>query len=81
MKFMDKKKIVLNNGTILKLKRFYKYSGKTENLYNTVFWKDVCKVVKITDDMVHIYEPFNNKLYYYGLETINKMTFKPWWKW
>jgi len=73
----------LNDGTILKKGKRYLWSGRIEKLYNIVIWKNqLCKITKINHDkkQVSVYEPFERKEYTYSYESVNKFSFKPWWK-
>ena len=73
----------LNDGTILKKGKRYLWSGRIEKLYNIVIWKDqLCKITKINHNkkQVSVYEPFERKEYTYSYESVNKFSFKPWWK-
>ena len=78
---MNKKTLILNDNTLLKVGKLYKYSGETENLYNIIIWNNtLCKIIKITDEKIHVYESFNNKLYIFSINDVNTFKFKPWWK-
>ena len=73
----------LNDGTVLMKGKRYLWSGTIEKLYIDVIWKDnLCKITNIDTKLkqVSVYEPFERKEYRYSYESINKFSFKPWWR-
>jgi hypothetical protein len=66
--------IKLLNDNILKEGKRYLWSGHTESLYSSLTWKnDLCKVTKIKDGVISIYDYSENSEYDYTLEQLNKI--------
>ena len=71
------KKIKIDEYTV-KEKKFYWWSGRIENLYNTVVWSGILvKITNITDETVSVKEFFSRKEYDYPIESAKKFIFKP----
>lgn len=73
----------LNDSTILKEGKRYLWSGRINKLYNIVIWKDnFCKITNISHSrkQISVYEPLERKEYTYSFESVNRFSFKPWWK-
>ncbi len=63
----NKKRYVASDGFILEEGKIYRWSGTTENLYNSYSWiYSKCKVVKVSDDSATIYDYGDNKEYEYS---------------
>lgn len=69
--------IKLLNGNILKEKKRYRWSGHTEGLYTGFSWKNfLCKVTKIKDGVISIYDYDENSEYDYTLKDLQEMDAK-----
>ena len=72
-------KIKLNDDTILQEKKKYRWSGFSEGLYIDTSWKNLkCKIEKIEDDTIFIYDYSDNKELIFTKEDLsrNKVTFR-----
>jgi len=66
-----KTKIKLLNDNILKEGKRYLWSGHTDSLYTSLTWKhNPCKITKIKDGVVSVYDYFDNSEYDYTLEQL-----------
>jgi len=73
------KKIRLLNGTILKEGKKYNWGGHTESLYTSYTWhSDKCKIVKISDEFITIYDYDEDAEYDYTIKQLAEIqaTFK-----
>jgi len=71
--------IKLIDNTILQESRKYRWSGFSEGLYVDTSWKNLkCKIEKIEDDAIFIYDYSDNKEWVFTKEDLlkNRVTFR-----
>ena len=74
-----KKKIKLIDNTILQEKKKYRWSGFSKGLYVDTSWTNLkCKIEKIEDDTIFIYDYSDNKEWEFSKEGLqkNQVTFR-----
>ena len=68
-----KKRIKLNDRTILQEKKRYRWSGCSEGLYVDTSWYNMrCKIEKIEGDKIFIYDYSDNKEWEFTKDNLTK---------